>query len=517
MEVPQDAAAVIGGGDALAIVAENGDGVDGGLVLFHRCLHDLAGGANPPDADLAVGATGDDALVGTIGANGSHTSVVATHALHAGELVSVVDDVDELARLGAEGADFAVAPAGEDALAVLGEADAVALQSAYLDAEELSGGPAIPNADVVAATSGEQLAVAGGEDDVVNAVVVASLTELFLEGVSVEVVNVGLVGADEVVLAQSGDGGDGSLDFHLLDDVKVDLAKEGYLATARTDENIAISVQSGAQNTIGELLHGTRHLVVLGTLELDADDVAGGGADVGIEITRFDDDAAELATNSAEVDIGGVDLAIGEVYIPHTEHAVSSGDKLVTRVVEEGEAQAKLVGGRTTTKGTTGVQVPNDESVVILTTDGGEVLLIGAEGEGLDLDLVEHHAVDQLLGGELEDADIRLETHVGDLPTGDVLTALANGKAADLVVVASEEGGGTRVADLSDDDARAQGVEEVLAIGVDVEARRDLTAEANSGLEGEVGSGVRCSHSRRLGSNRQNKRRREGNQTCHTS
>ena len=60
--------------------------------------------------------------------------------------------------------------------------------------------------------------------------------------------------------------------------------------------------------------------------------------------------------------------------------------------------------------------VPNDEGVVILTTEGSEVLLILREGERLDQDLVELKTMDHLEGVEVPNDDIRLNNRVYTLP-----------------------------------------------------------------------------------------------------
>ena len=52
--------------------------------------------------------------------------------------------------------------------------------------------------------------------------------------------------------------------------------------------------------------------------------------------------------------------------------------------------------------------IPNDEGVVVLATEGSQVLLILREGERLDEDLVELEAMDHLKSIEVPNDDIRL-------------------------------------------------------------------------------------------------------------
>ena len=57
----------------------------------------------------------------------------------------------------------------------------------------------VPDADVVDGAGGEEVGVAGGERDVIDALVVASVSELWLDGVGVAPVDGGLRGAGEEV------------------------------------------------------------------------------------------------------------------------------------------------------------------------------------------------------------------------------------------------------------------------------------------------------------------------------
>lgn len=215
---------------------------------------------------------------------------------------------------------------------------------------------------------------------------------------------------------------------------------------------------------------------------MDANDITAGSADVGISVGGFDDDGAELTTDVADIDVSGEDLAVLNVNGPDAKDAVATGDEGGRGVVQEGQAERDVVGGGSTTERATSGEIPDNESVVILTAKGSEVLLISREGQGLYLDLVEQHAVNEFAGLPIEDADVGLESHVSDLTGGDVATGVADGEAADLIRVASEELSGTRVADLTDDDARAQSVKKVTAIGMHAKTTCDVTTETDGGF-----------------------------------
>ena len=80
--------------------------------------------------------------------------------------------------MGQESADLAVVPTGEDAAAIVHELNGEALKAWHLDTEKLLTGGRVPDTDVVNGACSEQIRVAGGESDVVDLLVVASVTEL---------------------------------------------------------------------------------------------------------------------------------------------------------------------------------------------------------------------------------------------------------------------------------------------------------------------------------------------------
>ena len=118
---------------------------------------------------------------------------------------------------GQEGADLAVRPAGQNAAAVVHELDGEALEAWDLDAEELLPGLGVPDSDVVDRARREQVRVAGGERDVVNALEVAGVPELGGDAVRVAPVDGGLGGAGEEVrrVSRERDRGDGAHDLGL--------------------------------------------------------------------------------------------------------------------------------------------------------------------------------------------------------------------------------------------------------------------------------------------------------------
>ena len=106
-----------------------------------------------------------------------------------------------------ESADLAIVPTGEDAAAIVHELNGEALKAWHLDTEELLAGGCIPDTDVVNGAGSEQIRVTGGESDVVDLLVMASVTELRRNGVRVAPVDCALCRSSEEV-GRVGCGGD---------------------------------------------------------------------------------------------------------------------------------------------------------------------------------------------------------------------------------------------------------------------------------------------------------------------
>jgi len=58
------------------------------------------------------------------------------------------------------------------------------------------------------------------------------------------------------------------------------------------------------------------------------------------------------------------------------------------------------------------LNIPDNERVVVLATEGSKVLLIMGEGKTLDKHLVQFQSVHHLQGVEVPNNDISLETHM---------------------------------------------------------------------------------------------------------
>lgn len=98
-----------------------------------------------------------------------------------------------------EGSDLSIVPTREDGLSIRLEEHAVAFKAWHLNSEELLSSLGVPHSDVVKRAGGEELRVAGWEGDVIDSLVVASVSELWGDGISVAPVDGSLVGTTEEV------------------------------------------------------------------------------------------------------------------------------------------------------------------------------------------------------------------------------------------------------------------------------------------------------------------------------
>lgn len=330
-DIPDDRGAVEGRGDSLRVRTVDLDVADAAAVLLQRALHDLSLATNSPDAHLTLVATGDDLLTVT-GAGESSDTVV----------VRVVHGEEQLAGLRQEGTDLAVVPARHDCLTVMSEVDAVAVEAGNLNTEQLLSRLGVPHADVVETASGEELRVAVGEGDIVDALVVARVTELGRNVISVAPVDGGLRGAAEEVrrVGSQRDRGDSAHDLGRLLDEEVMGADLGDGTVAGTEKQVTVRKQLDALDALREeSFSGTESLKDL-LLEGDLHDVTSLGAEVGVRVSGVDHAAGEDTLDLVGEDLGVLHLLLDEVEVPRADAIVVDGEALARRVVEE----ANLVG-----------------------------------------------------------------------------------------------------------------------------------------------------------------------------
>ena len=112
-------------------------------------------------------------------------------------VVGVVDGEEKFSRLWQESSYLSIVPSRKDALAIPGEEEAVALKAWDLDSQELLPCLGVPDSDIVHAAGGKEFRVSSWEDDVVDSLVVAGVSQLWGNIIGVAPVDGGLGGSTE--------------------------------------------------------------------------------------------------------------------------------------------------------------------------------------------------------------------------------------------------------------------------------------------------------------------------------
>jgi hypothetical protein len=138
-------------------------------------------------------------------------------------IVSIIDCIEEFARLGKEGTDLAIIPSGDDALAVSHKLNREAFKPWDLNSEKLLTCLHVPDTNVVKRAGSEELRVLNWECNSINALVVASVTELRVDLIAIAPVDSGLGSAAEEVggISSHCDGSNSSHDLGLRFDKHV--------------------------------------------------------------------------------------------------------------------------------------------------------------------------------------------------------------------------------------------------------------------------------------------------------
>lgn len=215
----------------MGVVLVDSNFVNTATVFLEGAFHNLGLARDSPDTNLTFLTTGNDSLA-VVGWHKSSNSVV----------VGIVDSVEQLTRLGEEGTDLAIGPTRDNALSVSHEGHSIALESRNLNTEEFLASKGVPDTNVVLGASGEKLGEASGEGNSVNLFVVASVTELGADLISVAPVEGGFGSTSEEVglVCSQGNRCNRSHNFGLGLDVHANSVDLGDTAITSTDEHITV-------------------------------------------------------------------------------------------------------------------------------------------------------------------------------------------------------------------------------------------------------------------------------------
>ena len=385
--------------------------------------------------------------------------------------VGVVDDVHQLAALGVEGANLAIVPAGDNRLAIIHEMNAMAFEVLDLDAEDLLTSLGVPDANVWGGNGGEDLGVVLGEGDGVDGGGVTGVTELGLERGGATPVDARLGSAAEEILAVLSHGDGGDLTVNLADERGVEFLIVDHVfaenAFAGTDDNVAggadaLAGDASRVGALGALDAQIRVALFDGALE----QVAGERAAEHLGVALGYGEVGHDTLGGAALDVLRAELLVFQVESPDAHVTVTGSDETLPGVVEEFDAVCGLGVGWGAADGGTGFDVPNDQGVVVLTAERGEIGVTGGEGQILHARLVQSQAVDDGAALEIPNDSIGGETKMGTLAGSNVSAIVGNGDARNFVVMALE-GCVLAFDDVANHDDTTERVEQMLVIGME--------------------------------------------------
>ena len=188
LQVPDNARSVATRRHRLTVVLADLDRPHSAAVFLERHLHHLRLLGYPPDPDFPLCAPRNYAFA--VGGGGDCRAAV---------VVSVVDDVEEFSGLGQKGPDFAVRPARNNALAIIGKGNREALQTRNLYPQQLLPILSIPYPDLIRRSRSKHLRVVMRKRDIVDPFVVASVSQLGQQSCRIYPVDVRLGGPCEEV------------------------------------------------------------------------------------------------------------------------------------------------------------------------------------------------------------------------------------------------------------------------------------------------------------------------------
>jgi len=474
LDVPNNARAIVRGGYGVGIRFVDLNIRDSSSVFLEGSLHNLSLSSDSPDSNFSFHTSRDDVVAIVGGGKGSNSVVVG-----------VVDSVEELAGLGEESTDLTVVPSRDNSLTVSHERGAVALKSGNFDSEKLLAGVGVPDADVVDGTGGEKLRVSSGERDIVNAFVMASVSELRSNIVGVAPVDGSFVSSGEAVsrVSGKGNGGDSAHNLGFTLDEHILSSKLSDSTISSSDHDVVVSQKLDSVNTLREKSLGWSNSLEKAFVEGDLNNISSACSEEGVHIGRVDSNAGVVSLDLSHVDVLVENLLGDEVDVPESESIVVDSDELVVGVVEEFNLVSNVHTNGVTNEGLAGLNIPDNELVIILATERSHVAFVSREGEILNEDLVQFESVEHRHSVEIPDDNVGLETHMGLLSRGDVLAGGGNSDDRDVVIVTSEELLSSSKC-VSDDEGSSEREDNVFIIGMEDESTVYLALKSDN--SGEV-------------------------------
>jgi hypothetical protein len=325
-DVPDNARSIEGGRNGLVVIFVNANAWNSTSVFLKWNIHDLGLSSNSPYSDFTFHTSRDNLLAITGSTDGSGSVVMC-----------VVDGKEKFSWLWKERSDLTITPSWKNWFSISCEENAVALKSWNLDSKKFLSSLGVPNSNIIHTAGGEKFWIASWESNVVDSFVVASVSQLWADVISVAPVDGGLVGsAEEVSWVSSQRNGCNcshslglSLDFHIL---RVDLGKG---SVSGTEEEISIVQQVDAVDSLGEKSSGWTDLFEEVLWKRNFNNITWLGSEESIFISSINDAASEDSLDWVHENFGILNLLLNEIAVPGSDTIVVNGQALAWGVVVE--------------------------------------------------------------------------------------------------------------------------------------------------------------------------------------
>lgn len=175
------------------------------------------------------------------------------------------------------------------------------------------------------------------------------------------------------------------LRFHL----KVLASHFGNGSIPGTDEQVSVGQGVDAIDSLLEKSLGWANSLEELSLKGYFNDIAGFGAKVGNRVSLINDACREDTLDVAHVHIRELDLLGYKVDVPDLDSVVVNAKQLCVGVVEEPDLVSGVSSDWISTDGLSCLNVPDNQLVVVLSSERSKVALVEREGERLDQNFVQ--------------------------------------------------------------------------------------------------------------------------------
>mmetsp|Transcript_41551 Transcript_41551/g.88543 ORF Transcript_41551/g.88543 Transcript_41551/m.88543 type:complete len:255 (+) Transcript_41551:991-1755(+) len=251
----------------------------------------------------------------------------------------------------------------------------------------------------------------------VDPLMMTRVPELGCERVDIDPIDVGQGSTTEEVatVLSDGNGGHAAEDLALVLDLQRQAVDAGHRAIASATKEITIGQEGRDRDAEGEALSRGR-LLEQCRVQSHLEDVPGRGAAITETIVGIDEHIRGDALHLAQLDLCGSQLLVCQVEMPNDDVVVASSHHVELAVVEEAHAMCRVCGRGCTADGSTVLNLPDHQAVVILAAKRCKVGRILGEAKRGHCNLVQAQAVDLPPLSEGPNDHVRREAHEGLLP-----------------------------------------------------------------------------------------------------